>query len=54
MWGQAGKGVVFAGEREATKVARKDFQRGKGSGLGSEKGVKASQCQSQLYGHHGD
>lgn len=46
--------VVFAGEREATNVARQDFQRGEGSGLGAEKGVKASQCQSQRFGHHGD
>ena len=35
--GKAGKEVVFAGERGATVVARKEFQRGEGSGLGTEK-----------------
>jgi len=37
---QNGKEDVFAGEREATKVARKNFQRGNGSGLGVEKGLR--------------
>lgn len=52
--GEAGEGVVFTGGRGKAKVARKDLQGGEGSGLGIEKGDKASQSQSQVCGHRGD
>lgn len=51
---EAGRKVAFVGEREATKITGRNLERGEGSGLGVEKGVKASQCQSQLYGYHRD
>lgn len=39
-FGAGRKKVVFVGEREATNISWRNFERGEGSGLGIEKGGK--------------